>query len=99
MVFPVYLPDNIDTSVYFFTFWGINNPMFNKGVMGDYFRRLSDLFTRTEDDENQRCLCSSFWANYILDQYGTAKYGNQDFKFKYDGVLYPCARICAGEIS
>ena len=98
MVFPVYLPDNIDANVDLSTYLGINNPVFAEGVMGDYFRKLSNLFTRTENDENQRYLCSSFLANYILDQHGTAKYGNLDFEFKFDGVLYPSARIGAGEI-
>ena len=66
--------------------------------MGEYFRTLSDLFTRTEDDENQRYICSSFLANYILRQHGKVKFDNQEFDFRFDGIIYPSARKGAGEI-
>ena len=98
MVFPVYLPENIDTNVDLSTYMGINNPVFAEGAMGDYFRKLSDLFTRTEEDENQRYLCSSFLANYILKQHGSVRFGNQEFDFKFEGIIYPSARKGAGEI-
>lgn len=98
MVFPVYLPDNIDTNVDLTTYMGINNPVFAEGAMGEYFRTLSDLFTRTEDDENQRYISSSFLANYILRQHGKVKFDNQEFDFRFDGIIYPSARKGAGEI-
>ena len=98
MVFPVYLPDNINANVDLSTYMGINNPIFAEGAMGDYFRKLSYLFTRIEDDENHKYLCSSFLANYILKQHGRVRYDNHEFDFKFDGIIYPSARIGTGEL-
>ncbi|MFS2703783.1 hypothetical protein AAH083_22575, partial [Bacteroides xylanisolvens] len=35
---------------------------------------------------------------YILKQHGSVRFGNQEFDFKFEGIIYPSARKGAGEI-
>ena len=98
MVLPVYLPQNIKENVDLSNYLGIDKAFFTKGLMGKYFRKFNDLFTRTEEDENRRYLCSSFLANYMFKQSGSVVYKNRELKYKFEGIVYPSARIGEGKI-
>ena len=98
MVLPVYLPQNIKVNADLSNYLGINNTFFTEGLMGKYIKKFNELFTRTEEDENRRYLCSSFLANYIFKQSGSVEYKNQELKYKFEGIIYPSARIGDGKI-
>lgn len=97
-IYPVSLPDNISVNVDLTAYLGIKNPFFVEGIMGDYLKKLAYLFTREEPLEDQQYLCSSFLANYILQQKGKATYNNQEYDIYYDAIVYPSARKGQGEI-
>lgn len=98
MVLPVYLPQNIKENVDLSKYLGIDNDFFTKGLMGKYFKKFNELFTRTEEDENRRYLCSSFLANYMFKQSGSVVYKDRELKYKFEGIIYPSARIGEGKI-
>lgn len=98
-IFPVCLSENVNTEADINRCIAITSEFFTDGIVGEYIRKLCDLFTRTENNIKHRYLASSFLSNYILNQKGIAKdrLGNE-CSFQYDGVVYPSARIGNGNI-